>query len=118
MVIRHWWWSVFVALSIAIVALLIAIVVLGVWSQHARSQIQQPFSACPSLDALRQQLSAQYGERRFAVGTIGDGKRRAMHIYVNPQTRSWTLVGVEVDGTACPIAGGGGFELDMRDARF
>lgn len=62
MSLRHWWWPVFLALAIALVALVIL-------SQHARSQIRQPFPACPSLDAIPSSKASgnSMAERTFFV---------------------------------------------------
>lgn len=102
----RWAWSLFVVASIVIVAMVI-------WNNHARSQVRQPAPGpvpfCASIEEIEHKLGTEYGETRFATGTMGL-RNHSMITYRNPRTGSWTIVAVRIDGHACVLAAGGGFE--------
>lgn len=86
------------------------LVVLGL-SVPAAAGAGEP--VCADHDRLREQLGAQYQERRFATGVTEAGG--LLEIYVGPK-ETWTAVIVLPHGPACLIAAGEGWRSDPENA--
>lgn len=90
--------------ALAAAAAVLAILTLGhlvLMPRVARSQDR----ACGPLPHLDARLAAEYGERVAWAGAL----RRmpiVLRLYVNPATRSWTIVAVAPDGCAGAIDAG------------
>ena len=59
---------------------------------------------CMGAPDLIAHMAERYGEEVLASGTAQDQVR--IVVTVNPDTRSWTVLVVRPDGTACPVAAG------------
>lgn len=56
----------------------------------------------------------QYGEQPFAVG-VENGGELLLNVWINPETRSWTVVMVTPRGHWCPLSAGEAFTvLDLQ----
>ena len=65
--------------------------------------------ACQTREYALNSLQNKFGERRQSIGL--DHKDRLMEIFVNPETRSWTIVITTPDGTSCAIASGKAYDV-------
>ena len=92
---------------IAFMALYAATVFVGMVLFTSQALPQSPTSRCMPMTVAEGHLAKQYGETLFAVGVAGES---AMRIYVNPDSRSWTLMHIRPAGTACIMAGGSSFD--------
>jgi len=51
-------------------------------------------AVCVALDRIDHFMEIGHGERRVAMGVVGDGQTMMVR-YENPETKSWTLVEVD-----------------------
>jgi hypothetical protein len=54
-------------------------------------------------------LTDRFGERRRAVGLVGE--QAVMELYVSDASGTWTVLATLPDGQACLIASGGDFQM-------
>lgn len=77
----------------------------------AYSALTMPVSAqpryCLPVDRVPE-LAKELGETLLAVGQAGD---QTMRLYVNAETRGWTLFSIRPDGLACVITSGTDFDF-------
>lgn len=60
-------------------------------------------AACLPEPVVREQLADQWQEASIGMGVSGPQR---VEVFVNPQTRSWTIVLIRPDGVACAVAAG------------
>lgn len=66
---------------------------------------------CEPLDKAEATLSRKYGEELFVVGLMGAAAER-MRMYVNPATRTWTILAqLPGENVACVMAVGRNIDL-------
>lgn len=62
---------------------------------------------CADAQQLVLRLDREFGEKPAAGGLTDSGP--AMRVYANPETRSWTMLIIDSEGTACIAAFGDGW---------
>ncbi len=70
---------------------------------HAAPKAAPP-PLCAPLTAHAAYLARRWGERPFAPGRIG--RAATVILFVNPATRTWTLIRVLAAGVGCAIGAG------------
>lgn len=86
------------------VGIVIAALAWMMWATPADAQPQVP---CAPYGRLSEELARKYGERVTGMGIINN--RTLMHVFVSDKG-SWSVVVVGVDGNACIVAAGQGWE--------
>jgi hypothetical protein len=73
----------------------------------ASSPSAAPPTTCGQRGEMELALATRFGEMPFSTATAG---QNLVKFYVNPSTRSWTVVAVTPDGGVCIFAAGDDFE--------
>lgn len=76
------------------------------FSGVGRSQERVP---CHPAAALSEVMAKEYGEQLFAIGAADPAG--TVRIYVNPESRTWTVFAVTPGQLACPLAAGKAFDF-------
>lgn len=82
---------------------LLAAAVLAAFSSVASAQ-----SVCMPLEKLHHQALDKYGEAPIGQGVSSRGFM--IQILVNPETGTWTVIGVQPSGRACVLDSGEGWD--------
>lgn len=76
-----------------------AALALALWAGTASAQV----SACNAYTALASALAGMYGE---AVTARGEVRGNVIELWVNAETRTWSITVVDPNGIACIVANG------------
>lgn len=90
-------------IAIAVIALMAGILWMAgqAWSQ---------MPICGDKGIILKTLTGRFGERGFVSGVVKTAG--LMKLYVNPVTRTWTILLIDAAGEACIKAAGTDFEAD------
>lgn len=91
-------------LIVSVVAI-VAISVVMIQPSHSQGKAK-----CFKHDQLVAGLDRDFTEVVKIRGLTGDGKKM-MEIFVNKETGSWTVIMVQTNGAACPVATGKAFTI-------
>lgn len=88
----------------AAISIIIVGASLGGETRSAEPRAVQQRTVCGSLGAFRAKLFRDWGEFPYAAALNSQGQ--AMHIFVNPNSRTWTMLLTTPSGTSCMITNG------------
>ena len=77
---------------------------------RAEMTVRSVVIPCGTTAEIVARLSDEFGEAIAAEGSAGPGNSLRMGVYVNRESRSWTVVLHTPDGTTCIVADGLDFE--------
>lgn len=88
----------------------LALLILAGGEVRAEMTVRNVVIPCGPTAQIVARLTDEFGEAVAAEGSAGPGNSLRMGVYVNRESRSWTVVMHTPDGTSCVVADGVDFE--------